>query len=113
VTWTPIAPDELAGRVASWLAAAQGVVRVAVDGPPAAAPEQFAAGLVEPLRALGRPAVVVVAATFWRDASLRFEHGREDLDSYRTWLDADALRREVLDPAAASRRYLPSLRDPA
>jgi len=39
---------------------------------------------------------------------LRFEHGREDVDSYLSWLDGGALRREVLSGPS----YLPSLRDP-
>jgi hypothetical protein len=50
---------------------------------------------------------------FWRDASVRLEHGREDPDSYPDWLDADALRREVLDAAVRTGTFLPSLRDPA
>jgi hypothetical protein len=68
--------------------------------------------LVEPLRLRGRLAAHVDTRTFWRDASLRFEHGREDVASYADWLDAAALRREVLDPVAETGRYLPSLRDP-
>jgi hypothetical protein len=110
--WQPVAPVDLPARVATWLAATTGLIRVAVDGPPVAAPDKLAAALIEALRALGRPAVHVRAASFWRDASLRFEHGREDTDSYFHWLDADALRREVLD-AAPHGSYLPSLRDPA
>jgi hypothetical protein len=109
--WQPTAPEVLPEQLAGWLAAAPGLVRVALDGPPSAAPERLAEALVAPLRALGRPAVHVRAATFWRDAALRFEHGREDVESYRVWLDADALRREVLD-AATQGRYLPTLRDP-
>ena len=50
--------------------------------------------------------------SFWRDAALRLEHGREDVLSYLSWLDADALRREVLDAVVRSGSYLPSLRDP-
>jgi hypothetical protein len=67
------------------------------------------------IQAAGFPGVVVVAEQFWRDASLRFEHGREDVESYyQGWLDAESLRREVLDPLAESPgRFLPSLRDPA
>lgn len=38
--------------------------------------------------------------------------GREDVPSYLDWLDADALRREVLDAVVSSGNYLPSLRDP-
>jgi hypothetical protein len=90
-----------------------GIVRIAVDGPPCARPADLARSLIEPLRVLGRPAVHVEVSSFWRDASLRLEHGREDVESYLNWLDADALRREVLDPAIADRSYLPSLRDPA
>jgi hypothetical protein len=93
------------------LAATPGLLRVAVDGPPAAQPDALAAALIEALRAVGRRAVHIRAASFWRDASLRFEHGRQDPDSYLHWLDTDALRREVLDPAPLG-SYLPSLRDP-
>ena len=86
---------------------------MAIDGPPCTRPDELAASLIEPLRSAGRPAVHVRAELFWRDASLRFEHGREDVESYPTWLDAAARRREVLEPAASTGRYLPSLRDPA
>lgn len=67
------------------------------------------AALAGPLLAAGRALVHVPADGFWRDASLRLEHGREDVDSYLGWLDHGALRREVLDSGS---RYLPSLRDP-
>jgi hypothetical protein len=112
--WRPIAADELPGRVAGWLAEAPGIVRVAVDGAPASEPEAFAAALVPELERAGRPVALIRADTFWRDASLRLEYGREDVEAYlNLWLDADALRREVLAPVAVSGRYLPSLRDPA
>jgi hypothetical protein len=90
-------------------------LRVAVDGPPCARPDLLAAAVIDPLRRLGHRVDVVDAASFWRDASLRFEYGRQDVASYREWLDAAALRREVLDPlgAGGSGQYLPSLRDPA
>jgi hypothetical protein len=91
------------------LAAVPAVVRLAVDGPPCAAPDAVAASLADPLRVLGRPLVHVRADGFWRDASLRFEHGREDAEGFASWLDDGALRREVL----SGRTYLPSLRDPA
>ncbi len=110
--WTPVAPDALPGRLAAWLADMPGVIRVAVDGPPCADPNGVAHALLDPLRELGRPAAQVLATTFWRDASVRLEHGREDVSSYLSWLDADALRREVLDAVISSGTYLPSLRDP-
>jgi hypothetical protein len=98
------------GLLAERLVADPGRIRVAIDGPPCAQPELLAAALAAPLRALGRPFVQVRSDAFWRDASLRFEHGREDAQSYIDWLDAGALRREVLE---GGDRYLPSLRDPA
>lgn len=111
--WTPTAPHDLPVQVAGWIAAAPGLSRVAIDGAPCTTPDEFAATLLAPLHAAGRPAVQLRAELFWRDASLRFEMGREDVESYLTWLDAEALRREVLDPAVTVGRYLPSLRDPA
>jgi hypothetical protein len=110
--WTPVAPAELAGRLAGWLIATPGRVRVALDGPPAARPDELAASLVAELHAVGRPAGRVRATTFWRDASLRLEQGRHDVESYLSWLDAGALRREVLGPLITDATYLPSLRDP-
>jgi hypothetical protein len=109
--FTPIASEALPGRLADWLAEAPGIVRVAVDGPACADPDGLTAALLDPLRSRGRPVAQVRASSFWRDASLRFERGREDVDSYLTWLDADALRREVLDAVVTSGAYLPSLRD--
>lgn len=110
--WHPLAAADLTARAAVWLAAVPGVVRVAVDAPPFCEPQTFAGSLVEPLHALSRPAVLVRADDFLRDASVRLERGKQDWESYLTWLDADALRREVLEPAMRG-RYLPSLRDPA
>jgi hypothetical protein len=107
-----VAADRLAATIAEWVAASPGTVRVAIDGAPCTEPDAFAASLIPLLEAAGRPVGHVRAGTFWRDASLRLEYGREDPDAYASWLDADALRREVLDPAVESGQYLPSLRDP-
>jgi hypothetical protein len=115
----PLTPDGLADRLAELLAAVppeDGAVatRVAVDGPDAADPGALAAAVASRLPALGRPAVVVPAAGFWRPASLRLEHGRTDPDArYTDWLDAGALTREVLDPLGpgGSGVYLPVLWD--
>ena len=113
VRYEPVSPAALPELLARWLARSPDTVRVAVDGPPCADPDLLAEALLEPLRAFSRPAVHVRASSFWRDASVRLEFGREDVAGYREWLDADALRREVLDPLAATGSYLPSLRDPA
>lgn len=110
--WRPIAPDQLPAELADWLAASDGIVRVAVDGPPCTRPDLLADAVAEPLRVLGRPPVHLRSQLFWRDASLRLEYGREDVDSYLSWLDAPALHREVLRPIAERGEYLPSLRDP-
>lgn len=110
--WTAIDPDRLPITLADWIDASDGAPRVAVDGPPCADPHAAAVALLEPLRALGRPAVHVVAETFWRDASLRFEHGHEDVLSYPDWLDRGALRRETLEPFGSGAEFLTSLRDP-
>jgi hypothetical protein len=91
-----------------------GVLRVAVDGAPAAEPGRLADSLVDPLRLRGRAALRVSADWFLRPASLRLERGRTDPDTYyEDWLDAGGLRREVLDPLGpgGSRRYLPTLWD--
>ena len=88
---------------------------MAVDGPLAAAPAGLAEGIAAVLRASGRAATVITATSFWRDASLRLEYGRTDVDSFaRDWLDAAALSREVLDPLGpgGSGHFLPGLRDP-
>jgi hypothetical protein len=117
VTFRPITPDLLVTGLAALLvdAPVPGVaLRVAVDGADAAGPVELARQLVAPLRAAGRPAYVVTARTFWRDASLRLEYGREDVTEYLQWLDRASLRREVLDPLGpeGSGTFLPSLRDP-
>ncbi|MDP9435872.1 MAG: uridine kinase [Actinomycetota bacterium] len=75
----------------------------------------LADSLVEGLRAAGRAPVRVSAADFLRPAGERFEHGREDAQDFRErWLDAGALRREVLEPAGRPPgAYLPALWDAA
>jgi hypothetical protein len=109
----PITRPALIERLADWIAALPGTVRVAVDGAPGAEPHSLAEALVDPLRVRGRAAVPIPAELFWRDASLRLEYGRQDVESYPDWLDAAALKREVLDPVVADGSFLPSLRDPA
>lgn len=76
-----------------------GWARVAVDGADAAAPGRLADALVAPLRELGRPTLRVRAEDHLRPASLRFERGRDDPDSFLDdWLDVDGVVREVLAP---------------
>lgn len=55
---------------------------------------------------------MVETENFLRDASVRLEYGHTDVDAfYDTWLDTDALNREVLRRSRAG-SYLPRLRDP-
>lgn len=106
-------PDLLAELCAA--AAGDGRLRVAVDGANAARPGDLADALVGPLRRRGLAALRVRAGGFLRPASLRYEHGRTDADSYYgAWLDAAALDREVLQPLGpgGSGRWLPTLWDP-
>jgi hypothetical protein len=91
--WRPTSPLDLPDALARWLTTTPGIVRVVIDGPAAAQPDS-------------------PAATFWRDAALRLEFGHEDVEGFLSWLDADALRREVLLPLVERGEYLPSLRDP-
>ncbi|MEU8301642.1 uridine kinase [Micromonospora sp. NPDC048909] len=91
-------------------------LRVGVDGPAAARPDELAAALIDPLRARGHPALHVRAEDFLRPASVRLELGRTNPDAYyEGWVDEVGLRREVLDPAGpgGSGRVLPSLWDAA
>lgn len=95
----------------TWEAIASGIAercgdRVLLDG---VGSDELAALLVPAVADLGRVPVLVPARGFWRPAGERFQHGREDWQAFRdTWLDAAALRREVLD---ASGSYLPALWD--
>ena len=116
----PVATDRLADEVADVVeqaaASCSHVLRVAVDGHPAASPGSLADALVDPLRLRGRPVLRVSSQWFLRPASLRFEHGRTDPEAfYEDWLDVAALRRELLDPLGpdGSGRYLPTLWDPS
>lgn len=103
--------EELAERIAATWPARR--LAVAVDGPEAAAPDELAAALVDPLRVRGRAALHVRAVDYLRPASLRLEYGRTNPDSfYERWLDTAGLRREVLDRLPDG-LVLPSLWDAA
>ncbi len=89
--------------------------RVGVDGAPAAGTGVLAGQLAEALRQRGRSVLVVPTDGFLRPASLRFEFGRQDVDTYLGgWYDTAALWREVFGPTepGGSGRVLPDLWDP-
>ncbi len=111
-----ISPERLVDEVTDLVVARSGRVRVALDGPPPTEPVALARRAAVALRARGRATVVVDAGDYLRPASVRLEYGRDDPDEFLDgWLDAAALRREVLDPAApdGSGRVLPRLWDAA
>lgn len=110
--FTPLAPHRVGALLCEQVRARPGVVRVALDGPAWAGPAELAAAVAAELRESGRPCALIRGETFWHDASLRYEHGRTDVESRLHWLDAAALRREVLDRVRSDGEYLPSLRDP-
>jgi hypothetical protein len=113
----PISPSLLTEEIADRIAAtARPWARVALDGAPAARPEELADALAGPLGVRGHEVVRVSARDFLRPASLRFERGRTDPDVYYTdWLDDGGLWREVLGPLepGGSGRILPALWDSA
>ncbi|MFF0310729.1 uridine kinase [Streptosporangium sp. NPDC004379] len=112
----PITPSLLVEELADRISAAPpgAWTRVALDGAPAARPEDLADALVGPLRLRGREVMRVSARDFLRPASLRLEHGRTDPDAYYDdWLDLKGLVREVLGPLGpgSSGRVVPTLWD--
>ncbi|MEO3809967.1 uridine kinase [Sphaerisporangium sp. B11E5] len=114
----PVSPSALVDLLADRIAGVPGDswVRAAIDGAPATRPDDLADALVGPLRLRGREVLRVPAAGFLRPASLRFEHGRTDPDSYYSgWLDHGGLTREVLAPLdpGGTGKVLPSLWDTA
>ena len=109
----PISPEALAEAVSDRARALRAPAVIAVDGAGATRPGTLAAAATERLRSAGVPVVHLESRWFWRDASVRLEYGHQDVDAYLDWLDASALRREVLDPMHEHGAYLPSLRDPA
>lgn len=109
----PITVDGLAGEVAEAISLRSGWVRAAVDGADAARPGELADRVAERLR-VRRHVLRVSAKDFLRAASLRYEFGRQDPDSYYDgWLDVKGLTREVLAPLepGGTGRVVPSLWD--
>lgn len=89
----------------------RGRLRVAIDGAAAADPAALASEVAAAMPS--RSVVHIRAHSYWRQAALRLEHGRQNEESWLDgWLDESALRREVLDTFPESGRVLPALRDP-
>ena len=104
-------PEGVVDAIVAMVRERPGRVRVVVDGASAADPHDLGARVVAALAP--RQALQVRADSFWRPAGQRLEYGRhDDIAWLDDWLDADALRREVLEPFVATGRVLPALRDP-
>lgn len=115
--WRPLPPEAVPEEVAALIGRrrADHPLRVAVDGPEPWEVELLTRLTGRWIAAAGRHAIRVQSRLFLQPRSLRYEFGRTDPDAYYDWLDADGLRREVLDPLGpdGSGRFLPSLWDPA
>lgn len=115
ITWERLA-EALAERLAATTAQDGGPwLRIAIDGAPAAAPQDLAGRVAEALRLRGRAVHQAGADGFLRPASLRLEFGREDPDAYYdAWFDRQALWREIFQPLepGGTGRVLPDLWDP-
>ncbi|WP_066372663.1 uridine kinase [Herbidospora mongoliensis] len=110
----PVSVSGLVGELVEAISERPGRVRVAVDGADAARPWELADKVAEGLR-VRRHVLRVSAKDFLRPASLRFEFGKQDPDSYYDgWLDVKGLTREVLQPLepGGTGRVIPSLWDP-
>ncbi|MFF2961413.1 uridine kinase [Streptomyces sp. NPDC057963] len=115
ITWERLAEAFAAHADALEPADAGPWLKVAVDGPPAARTGELAGRVAQALRVRGRAVLTVSTEGFLRPASLRYEYGKEDPDSYYdSWFDTGALWREVFGPleAGGSGRVLPDLWDP-
>ncbi|WP_327663882.1 MULTISPECIES: uridine kinase [unclassified Streptomyces] len=115
ITWERLG-DTLAERLLDLKPADGGPwVKVALDGAPAARPDELAALVSEALRVRGRSSLTVGTEGFLRPASLRFEYGHQDVEAYYSgWFDTGALWREVFGPLEpdGTGRVLPDLWDP-
>lgn len=85
----------LAAGLVDRLAELPGVPRILLDG---VGGHHLADAVMDGLTAAGRTPVRICTRDFWRPAGERLQHGREDAEAFRgSWLDAGALRREVLE----------------
>lgn len=120
----PVSPALLAGRLCDILDQRHAGIsrdgqphplRVAFDAPGWVDLQPLIADLARRLAINGHPVADVRGSDFYRDASLRFEYGKTDVESFYTgWLDSAALQREVLTPLGpgGNGSFLPALRDP-
>ena len=115
----PLRPAKLVGALADWVLAlaepadGAGFV-VGFDGLAEIGTTKLADDIAEALRDSGRHIIRTSTTWWWRPPALRLELGRQDVDMLLTgWVDAEALRRELIDPVVATgTNYITRLRDP-
>lgn len=117
--FAPLSPGRLVGELADRLErrptdGKAGSV-IGFDGPAECGVGTLADAVGQELGARGVPVVRASTSWWWRPAALRLELGREDVDMLLTgWVDADALRRELVEPVTAGAgTFISRLRDPA
>ena len=111
-----MSPLKLVEELADWIGrrhdeAASGMV-IGFDGPGECGVSSLADSIGDVL--VGLPVIRASTRWWWRPAALRLEFGRKDVDSLlRGWVDADALRRELVGPIMGDgQAYISRLRDP-
>lgn len=115
VRFTPLTPERLQADLAGWISGLpQDHPRIGIDGATETGSGELADAVAERVRASGRPVVRVTTDWWWRQASLRLELGRTDVDMLLSgWVDTDALQRELLEPlSAGGGAVLRRFRDP-
>ena len=116
--FAPLSPTNLARGLADRIQSRPGQQSagavVGFDGPPECGVGALADAVADELRGRGAPVIRASTAWWWRPAALRLELGREDVEMLLTgWVDADALRRELIDPVTGGDgNYITRLRDP-
>jgi hypothetical protein len=118
VRFVPLSPTKLVGELADRVQSrhdgqSRGAV-TAFDGPAECGVAALADAVAEELRARGAAVIRASTSWWWRPAALRLELGREDVEMLLTgWVDADALRRELVDPVrSGTGSAITRLRDP-
>ena len=119
--FAPLTPTRLVDELADWVRERHGRrsadrfvgTVIGFDGPAEIGTADLADRVAERIRGTGGVVVRASSDWWWRPAALRLELGREDVDMLLTgWVDADALRRELLEPVTAGRPHITRLRDP-
>lgn len=106
-----VSREELVVQLAARILALpdRGVCLVAVDGMSCVGKTTLAGELADVVRGAGRPVLPVAYDDFHRPAQQRHRRDRMSAEGYRSdSYDAEALRRLVLEPAAAGRPVVPA-----